>query len=51
MTGDNTMTEGQCLGKRVVDDIKGWKNRALESPGGKQMVLSKGRMKRPLDNV
>lgn len=47
MTGDKTMTGRQGLGKRVVDDIKGWKNYALESPGGKQMVLSKGRMKGP----
>lgn len=41
----------QGLGKKVVDDIKGWKSHALEGPGRKQMALSKGTMKGPFYNV
>lgn len=32
ITGDETMTAGLGLGRRVMDNIKDWKRQALEGP-------------------
>ena len=46
-----TVPVGQGLRKSVLAAIAGWRSYALESPGQKQMVLSKGTINGSLYNI